>query len=60
MEMTIVPQKVASDFWRLIAVIDFSCSREKVGRISFRQLYTYNQFLSMSSLSKHCLTPYLA
>lgn len=54
-----VPEKVASDFWRLIAVMDFSCNREKVGRISFRQLYTDNQFLSMSYLSIHCLTLYL-
>lgn len=54
-----VPEKVASDFWRLIAVIDFSCKREKVGRISFRLLYTDNQFLSMSYRSRHCLTPYL-
>jgi hypothetical protein len=38
MEMTMVPEKVVVDFSRLIAVIDFSCTLENVGRISFKQL----------------------
>lgn len=58
--MTIVPEKVAVDLSRLITVIDFSCTLEKVGSITFRQLYTYIQFLSISYLNRHFLTPYIA